>query len=59
MSDLETIAQLRKALEWAAQTVHQGHHHEQPYTWRECPRGFCASIRHELGVEKEELVDGR
>lgn len=65
-----------RALEWAAQTVHQGHHHgivfvdPRPHptipeareadpinldaiTWRECPRGFCESIRSEIAAIRE------
>lgn len=41
-------------IKWCAQTIHQGHHQEQPYRWQECPRGFCKSNVDALG-EVERL----
>lgn len=53
---VETVEKLRYALEQAAQAVHQAHHTEQPFTWLECPRGFCVAIRRDLDLrfEREE-----
>lgn len=41
--------ELREAVRWVAQTVHQAHHQEQPGTFETCPKSTCDHAAKVLG----------
>ncbi len=42
-------AELRRHIQWCAQTVHNAHHQDQhDRTWELCTHGFCQSARRVL-----------
>jgi hypothetical protein len=53
---LELLKTGAENLCWMAQSIHQGHHTDEPGTWKECSKGVCGSMEHmlsQLGFDKD------